>query len=205
MNLEQRTDALLDLVERYRTRRTAELLEPAMAEARETLRSARSEARRRVTTAIAEERKRMALEVGAVEAALATDRRLTTQRHAVKLLTDAWRDVRARLEARWDDPSARTRWTEWHLQRALRAVPPAAGWLIQFHRAWSEPERTRALQWLSAHGVSEVRFEEDTSIKAGFRIIGGHNVLDATVEGLLADRAQLQGRLLHYLQQGASA
>jgi len=205
MNLEQRTQALLDLVEQYRTRRSAELLEPAMAEARATRRAARAESRRRVTTAIAEERKRMALEVGTVEAALATDRRLASQRHAVQLLTDAWRDLRARLRMRWDDESSRARWTERHLKRALQAVPPTAGWLVQFHRAWTEPERVRAQQWLDAHGGPAVRFEEDASIEAGFRIVGGHNVLDATLEGLLADRAQLQGRLLHFLQQEACA
>ena len=102
MNLEQRTAALLELVAQYRTRRFAELLEPAHAEARETRRAALAEARRRVHTAIVEERKRRALEVGAVEAALATDRRLSHQRHAVQLLDGAWRDLRARLVARWD-------------------------------------------------------------------------------------------------------
>ena len=84
MRLEQRTTALLDLVEQYRSRRCADLLDPARAEARETVRAAIADARRRVSTAIAEERKRFDAEVGAVEAALATDRRLSAQRHAVR-------------------------------------------------------------------------------------------------------------------------
>jgi hypothetical protein len=86
MNLEQRTAALLELVGQYRARRFAELLEPAQAEARQVVRAALADARRRVHTAIVEERKRYAIEVGAVEAALATDRRLFQQRHAVLLL-----------------------------------------------------------------------------------------------------------------------
>ena len=201
MNLEQRTSALLDLVEQYKARRCAELIEPAQAEARATLRNALADARRRVSTAIAEERKRRALEVGAVEAALATDRRLSAQRHAVKLLAGAWRDLRKRLIARWAAGPTRNQWIEAHLQRGLRAVPPASGWRIEYQPLWDEDERMRQRERLQAGGVAEVSFVEAADIAAGFRIVGGHNVLDATLEGLLADRSQLEGRLLHYLEQ----
>jgi hypothetical protein len=202
MNLEQRTTALLALVEHYKARRFAELLEPARAEAREALHSALVEGRRRVSTAIAEERKRRTLEVGAIEAALATDRRLAAQRHAVHLLGGAWGDLRARLIARWDAASTRTQWVDSHLQRAARAVPiGASGWRIEYHPAWSESERTRQHERLRAQGLAPVRFEEDPGIAAGFRIIGGHNVLDATLDGLIADRTQLEGRLLHHLKE----
>lgn len=201
MNLQQRTAALLDLVEQYKARRCAELLEPSQAEARATIRAALSEARRRVSTAIAEERKRRTLEVGAVEAALATDRRLAAQRHAVHLLTGAWRDLRTRLIARWANAPTRALWVDSHLQRALRAVPPVAGWRIEYHPSWTESERLREHGRLQSGGVDEVHFVEAADIVAGFRIVGGHNVLDATIDGLLADRTQLEGRLLQHLQQ----
>ena len=205
MNLQQRTAALLDLVEQYKARRCAELLEPAQAEARATIRAALSEARRRVSTAIAEERKRRTLEVGAVEAALATDRRLAAQRHAVHLLTGAWRDLRTRLIAHWAAALTRAQWVDAHLQRALRAVPPATGWRIEYHPLWTEAERLHEHGRLQAGGVDEVRFVEAADIVAGFRIVGGHNVLDATIDGLLADRTQLEGRLLQHLQQDGRA
>lgn len=206
MNLEQRTTALLELVEQYKARRFAELLEPARAEAREALRTALVDARRRVTTAIAEERKRRTVEVGAIEAALATDRRLAAQRHAVHLLSGAWSDLRARLIARWDAAPTRAQWVESHLQRAVRAVPAGkGGWRVEYHAAWSEPERARQHDRLRAQGVAPVHFEEDPGIAAGFRIIGGHNVLDATLDGLLADRTQLEGRLLHHLKEEETA
>jgi hypothetical protein len=201
MNLQQRTAALLDLIEQYKARRCAELLEPAQTEASATVRAALSEARRRVSTAIAEERKRHALEVGAAEAALATDRRLAAQRHAVHLLTAAWRDLRARLIARWGAAPTRKQWVDTHLRRALQAVPPSAGWRIEYHPLWTESERELELGRLKAGGVDEVRFVEAADIVAGFRIVGGHNVLDATIDGLLADRTQLEGRLLQHLQQ----
>jgi hypothetical protein len=202
MNLEQRTTSLLELVEQYRARRFAELLEPAHAEAREARRTALAEARRRVHTAIVEERKRYALEVGAVEAALATDRRLSDQRHAVQVLDAAWRELRARLVARWDAPFTRAQWVRAYLQRARRAVPcGAGGWRIQTHAAWTDAERAAWIEQLRIDGVAPVEFESSPAISAGFRVVSGNNVLDATIEGLLADRTQIEGRLLHHLQQ----
>jgi hypothetical protein len=202
MNLEQRTAALLELVEQYRARRFAELLEPAQAEARQVVRAAIADARRRVHTAIVEERKRFATEVGAVDAALATERRLFQQRHAVQLLGTAWHELHARLVARWDAAPTRAQWVRAYLRRALRSVPSASGgWRIQTHPAWNDGEQAHWVEQLRIDGVTPVKFETDSAISAGFRVFSGNNMLDATIEGLLADRAQIEGRLLHYLQQ----
>jgi hypothetical protein len=201
MNLAQRTTALLELVEQYRARRCGELLQPAHAEARAARRAALGDARRRVHTAIVEERKRYGAEVGAVEAALATDRRLADQRHAVDLLSTAWHELRARLVKRWDDPDTRKQWMEAHLWRALRTLPAdSAGWLIETHPALTGAERSRIADHLRIEGIAPVRFELSPAITGGFRVISGRNTLDATIEGLLADRVQLEGRLLHHLE-----
>jgi hypothetical protein len=169
------------------------------------VRAALAEARRRVHTAIVEERKRYALEVGAVEAALATDRRLAHQRHAVRLLDAAWRELRARLVVRWDAAGTRADWVRTYLQRALRAVPcGAGGWRIETHPAWTAAERAHWTGQLRIDGVAPVQFDPISAISAGFRVVSGNNVLDATLEGLLADRAQLEGRLLHHLQRDES-
>lgn len=204
MNLEHRVTSLLDLVEQFRRRRQNELIDPARAEARETIRTALAESRRRVRTAIAEERKRYAAEVGAVEAALATDRRLASQRHSVRLLGAAWHTLRERLVARWDQSETRAQWVMAHLDRALKAVPHhASGWQIEHHPAWSDDERAHARERLRIEGVTPVQFEAAAGIAAGFRVVSGHNVLDATLEGLVADRTQLEGRLLHHLEPDA--
>lgn len=202
MNLEQRTRALLAVIEAFRSRRCAELLEPADAQAREILRTALSEARRRVHTAIEEERQRVASELGAADARLATERRLVAQRRAMRLLTQAQTRLRAALVARWRAPAARARWAETHLARAAQALP-AGAWTIRHAPDWPAAERERALVQLAAHGVNEVRYAADPSIAAGFRVQAGHNVLDATLDGLLADRAALEGQLLE-LMEGTS-
>lgn len=199
MNLEQRTQALLAVVEEFRNRRCAELLEPAAAQAREIVRGALAEARRRVRTAIEEERARMAGELAAAQARLATERRLAAQRRAMQLLARAWDWLRAALAARWRAADARARWVEAHLSRATQALPGGA-WTIRCAPDWPASEREAALRWLAARGVHDVRIESDPSIAAGFRVQAGHNVLDATLDGLLADRAALEGQLLEWMQ-----
>lgn len=205
MDLESRTRALLAVVEQYRARREHELLAPARDEARSTVKAALGEARRRVGTAVAEERRRRAAEVGAAEAALATERRLASQSHAVRLLGAAWRELRVRLIARWMQPETRARWAAAHLLRARDAIPRDTPWRIEYHPAWSARERAVAEQTLRAGGVASVQFEARDDIAAGLRVVSGHNVLDATADGLLADRAQLEGQLLHYLDEEATA
>jgi hypothetical protein len=44
-------------------------------------------------------------------------------------------------------------------------------------------------------------FEHDPAIAAGFVVTCGHNVLDASLDGLLADRPALEGRLLQGLEE----
>lgn len=200
MKLADRTRALIDAVEQYRGERCIALLEPARAEARTIARSALADARRRVTTAIDEERKRLRREVGAVQASLATDRRLVAQRRAVRQLGHAWTALRAALEARWADPATRRLWVASHLARGIACLASDAEWRIRHNAAWHEDERRVALLDLQARGIRVVA-ETDPAIAAGFVVTCGHNVLDATLDGLVADRAAIEGRLLQALEE----
>lgn len=204
MNLEQRTAALLAVVAEYRAQRCAELLDPARAQARALVAGALREARRRVRTAIGEERKRLAAALAAAEAQLATERRLVTQRRAAERLTLGWTALRAALQARWNDAAARGAWIDAHLaraQRVLHAVDPTAAWTLTGPADWPADERARVAQALRAQGAPAVRVETDAQLAAGFRVQAGHNVLDATLDGLLADRHAVQGRLLQLIEE----
>lgn len=199
MNLAERTQALLAAVEEFRRRRCAELLGPADAQAREIVRNALAEARRRVRTAIAEERQRIAAELAAAEARLATQKRLAAQRRAMQLLGRAWDGLRGALAARWRAPETRAHWVEAHLARAVWALP-ARAWTLRCAPDWPASEREAALRWLAERGLRDVRIEADATIEAGFRVHAGHNVLDATLDGLLADRAAIEGQLLELME-----
>lgn len=203
MNLEQRTAALLAVVAEYRAQRCNELLEPARAQARATVAAALREARRRVRTAIGEERKRAAAAIAAAEAQLATERRLVAQRRSAAQLTDGWSGLRTALQACWDDEAARAAWIDAQLARAHNVLQAEAGgaWLLNGPAPWSAAERERVAKALRERGAPAVRFEPDARISAGFRVQAGHNVLDATLDGLLADRAAVQGRLLQLIEE----
>ena len=199
MTLAERTAALIATVEQYRAERCAELLQPAAAEARTIVKGALADARRRVTTAIDEERKRLRRDVGAVEASLATERRLAAQQRAVRQLDRAWAALRTALARRWAEPGGRRAWVEAHLARAIDCLAHDAEWRIRHHADWQEAERVVATESLQSLGIHVV-FEHDAGLAAGFVVACGHNVLDASLDGLLADRAGIEGRLLQGME-----
>jgi hypothetical protein len=204
LTLEQRTAALLALVEDYRARRCAELLEPAREQARAILRAARAEGRRRVHATVVEARQRLASEVAAAQARLATERRLAAQRRAAATLAQAWEQLRAALRSRWRDGEARRLWLQAHLARALRVLP-REHWQIEFAPDWPAPEREDFAARAAAAGVARASWLAREDIDGGVRIRAGNNVVDTTIDGLLADRPAIEGRLLDLLQADAAA
>ncbi|MFN7779283.1 MAG: hypothetical protein ACK5RK_10460 [Betaproteobacteria bacterium] len=203
MNLEHRTQALLALVDAFRERRCAEILAPARAQAQEMVATALADGRRRVRATIAEARARMAADVGAAQARLATERRLAQQQHALALLAQGWQVLRIELHAHWQGAAARRGWTASATQRALAALPHGVPWQIACAPDWPAAERAEFAQTLAARGIAIEAMAEDPAIACGLRLRAGANVLDATVDGLLADRAGLQGRLLQLLSEEA--
>jgi len=201
LTLAQRTAALLALVEDHRARRCAALLDPARDEARSILRAARGEGRRRVHASVGELRQRLAAEVGAAQARAATERRLAEQRQAMVLLHAAWADLRAGLQRRWRDPAARQAWLEAQLQRA-KIVLAGSGepWRIDHAADWPDDERDAVLARLAAAGIRIEAAQRREDISGGIRIRAGANLVDATIDGLLADRAAVEGRLLELLR-----
>jgi hypothetical protein len=210
LSLEQRTVALLALVEDYRARRCAALFEPAREQAREILRAARAQGRRRVRATVGELRQRLAAEVGAAQARAATERRVTEQRRALVLLNDAWRELRAALQQRWHDPAARRLWIDTQLQRALRVLARrrhntantdvGEPWSIDYAADWPETERQECFGRIAAAGIVIAATQARDDVDGGIRIRAGANVVDATIDGLLADRAAVEGRLLDLLR-----
>jgi len=51
--------------------------------------------------------------------------------------------------------------------------------------------------------VARASWQAREDIDGGVRIRAGNNVVDATIDGLLADRAALEGRLLDLLPEGS--
>ena len=200
MSLRQQTLDLLKIADDYRAGHCRALLAQASAESRAILKAAHLEARRDLRKLLAPEHQRLAAEIALAEAKLVTQRRLHDQRRVAGILRQAWPRVAQALRERWEAPAQRASWVEHHLSIALSALP-AEGWLVQHPQDWPAQEREDAHRWLQAHGIEDARFEADPGLPAGIRVVCGLNLLDASLDGLLADRTQIEGRLLHHLAQ----
>lgn len=198
MNIEQQTLALLKIAEDYRAEHCQALLAKAREDSRRILGEAHVAARRELRAMLSPERERLAAEIAAAEARLVTQRRMRDQRRVVAVLRQIWPRLARALRERWEAPAGRASWIAHHLAIACRALP-ARAWVIQHPQGWPPAEREQASEWLQARGIEGARFEPDSKLQAGIRVVCGANVLDASLDGLLADRVQIEGRLLHYL------
>jgi len=199
MTAAQRAAALLELVAAYEREQCGALADAARKEARAIVGGAFATARERLRAAGAHERERQRARVAAAEARLATGRRLQRQKAAAAALAQGWTKLRRALEARWRESAARAQWVTRYLD-AARAALPASDWEIRHPADWPAAERERVALALGQSGISAVRFVADASLHAGLAIRSGGNELDATLEGLVADRAGVEGRLLAHLE-----
>jgi hypothetical protein len=132
------------------------------------------------------------------EAQHRTRQRLAQQRCVQARLEQGCRLVRDSLERAWLEPKERSGWVERAALRALEVLP-GGRWDIVHGPAWPEAERERLRQSLLAQDVRGADFSSEPAIRAGVRFASGNAVFDATLEGLLADRAAIEARLLFHL------
>lgn len=195
MTLDSRTQALLELVEADRQTRCEALLDEARIQAAAALGQARAQARSQLQQARDEDRHRCAEQLAAARAELATLTRLHAQRRVEALLARGWEMLPRALDARWQDPMARQQWVQAAVQAALAALPPGE-WTVTHPVDWPDPERQACLDDLAARLGQRPAVVADTALAAGLRIAAAGNVIDATPAGLLADRAEIGGRLV---------
>jgi hypothetical protein len=198
MTLTRKTEALLAIVEADRAKKCAAIMDAARTEAAALVADAHAAARARMRAAFAEERELVATRIAAAEANLETRRRIARQQRAAALLAASWEKLPTALEARWRDAGARRAWAASMAADARRVLPRGA-WRITHAPGWQATERDEfAADLLTAHGVA-ASFAEDAAVRCGLKIAADHNVVDATQDGLLADRAEIGAQLLALL------
>jgi hypothetical protein len=201
MNVEESAKTLLKLVEGYRSQECRDAIDKARAEAAEILRRAWRREREHLHASVQAERSRARALIQAAQAERATRERASGDRQNAVLLADAWPRLRALLLARWRDPAGREIWVARALDQARRSLPPGP-WTVRHAPDWGAPEAAGATLALAAGPKGEgraLRFLADPGIAAGLIIEGGAAVLDASLDGLLADRQRLEARLLALL------
>jgi hypothetical protein len=200
MTLESRVQALLDLVDADRQRRCEAIRREAEQSAAATRESARNEARRRLRLAFSNERELREQRIAAAQAKLQTHRRLHDQRRAAALLEAGWQRLPDVLCQRWDAVRSRQQWIDCVVTEARAALRPGA-WRITHAALWPAEERERVAAALTRDGSAPPQFLADAAIRAGLKISAGANVIDGTLAGLLADRADVAARLLRHMEE----
>lgn len=192
--LEHSREALLALVEDDRRARIARIEQQAAGEAAALLGAARDAARARLAEAHAQERRRLHQRLEALEARLATGRRLACQRRLRAELEAAWSALPAALRARWADPARRREWLQCALAAAVAALG-AGEWRIAHAPGLDAGDSAAIRAALAQRGIDGAALVEDAALVAGLAVHAGANTLDATLRGLLADRAGLAAQL----------
>jgi vacuolar-type H+-ATPase subunit E/Vma4 len=197
--LEQPTRALLELIESDRARQCAQILGEAYSRAAAIRAQAHAAARARMRQAFDEQRQRRREQIAAAQARLATHRRLHEQQRTAALLQLAWQQLPDELRSLWQQSAARSAWVTQVLAAAQTRMPHGP-WRIVHAPDWPGAERDTLAQRLAEALGATPRFEADTAIDAGLKIVSNGNVIDGTLDGLLADRTELEAQLLRQLE-----
>jgi hypothetical protein len=137
--------------------------------------------------------------VAAAQARLATHRRLHEQRRAGDLLVAGWRKLPAALCDRWREPEMRRSWIAGVIAEADKLLPRGA-WRIAYASEWPGDERRALATTLTTSSGEPPEFVVDDAARAGLKVSAGGNVIDGTLAGLTADRAEIGARLLRALE-----
>ena len=185
----------LELVERDRSERCRAILADAEAQAREVVRAARREAARRFRLALHEERERSRKRVEAARAELATTERQQDHELVRLALARGWDCLRIELIRRWRIRDSRARWTRALIERALGLLP-VAPWRIEHGPDFCTSELDAFAPRIVERSGARPELFENRETLAGLAIVSQGVRLDATLDGLLADGAAVEGRLL---------
>jgi hypothetical protein len=197
--VERQARALLDLIEGDRSRQCEQILGEANGRASSAREQAYAQARTRVRQVFDEQRQRRHEQIAAAQARLATRRRLHEQRRTAALLQLAWQQLPGALRALWQQGEPRAAWVGHVLTYARDRLKPGP-WRIVHAPDWHGPGQATLPPALLADARIEPRFEADASIEAGLKVVDGRNVVDGTLAGLMADRGDIEARLLRRLE-----
>jgi hypothetical protein len=198
VSIERQVRSLVRVAQDYRTEHCSAILGAAQAQARRILAQAHAVARSHLREVLTEVRERADMAMAEAETELVMQRRLNAEKRLAAALEASTPELKQALHRYWQSPVERARWVEQHLKVEIAVLPPS-GWTIFHPSGWAQEESDEVRRLLQAKGVEEPLFESDAALPAGIRVACGLNLLDASFDGLLADHALIQGRLLHYL------
>ena len=200
MNLEEREQGLLKLVESYQVTECRAILEAARQEAVQLIGRTYRDERARLHQRVLAERTAARERIQAARAERDTRERAGGERANARILAIAWPRLEAALGARWREPTGRQAWVQGVVDQARRLLPKGT-WTLRHAPDWPEEEWQALVTVLTAELGSEPRLVADGALSAGLMVEGAGAVLDGSLEGLLKDRGRIEARLLALLEE----
>lgn len=187
--------SVLDALGAQQDNRCREIESAATRKAEQLLAETRHRMRERVHRAVTEERQRRETALLESRHRIETASRRRVQAHYRDFLQDAMPLLQAALEQRWRDTETRRSWCEMLLGEAADRLP-AERWSIEHPDDWSGGDTRWLAEAFAARDLPRPELVADADIVAGLRVRLGPACLDATLDGLLANRDAAEARLL---------
>lgn len=194
---------LLGVVTENREHRCAEVSERTRAEANEIIKQAHARVRGRLRRHIVTLREQYRVRIAAAQAHKQTLIRQQHQKSDKAILEAAWPVLREVLLALWMDPVSRQAWTDAAIASAESTLLET-DWRIEHPRDFTIDEHNRLKQLLLADKGNAPTLLAGDDIEAGIRIIAHGTVIDATLEGLLQQKATIEATLIARIEQDVS-
>ncbi len=195
MKLEAREQGMMELIEAYRAECCRRLIDNAQAKADAMLAEVYARQRGALHRRILAERSRATGLIQAADAERATRARRAVEARDDALIELAWPRLRQALARRWQDRDGRCGWIDAALNRALQRLQRVPWW-VRFAQPWPVAERDQVRRRIEqATGQPcDLRADADLSARILFGCAGAR--LDASIDGLLHERAAIEARVL---------
>lgn len=196
------SEALLQELEQQTTEECRTVIATAERGADALVAQARSSARRRTHDVVEELRKEGIRRLARAKAKVETEARQRDQQFAVEVIQRAWPLLAEALAERWRDPATRSVWTD-GAARCGRDQLNAEEWIVEHPADWRESEK-QSFRNSCGTGGDSITFVANSELAAGIKISAGEATLDATPQGLLADRSAVAALLLAEIGQATT-
>lgn len=200
MSTAGQAQALVDLVLAWRDETCSRLTQEAIQEAHRLRQEALAAGRQQVHAAIEAARRQEAHAQQVQQAEQALQARRHRQQEECRQLATGMELLHRQLLARWQQKPARAQWLQMALRQAA-AVLFHSPWQVEHPTAWPQDEQAAFAHAVEAAGQGRPHFIPRQELAGGVRICAGGACLDATVAGLLRDRAAIEAQLMALLQE----
>jgi hypothetical protein len=193
--LDLQVRSVLDALRAQQDRRRREIETAAARKAEQLLADGRHRMRERVHKAVVEERQHRETALLESRHRIETAQRRHVQQQYRQFLHDAAPRLATELERRWHDDASRRSWCDMLIAEAADRLAPVC-WTVEHPGDWHGDDTRWLERALAKRGLPRPELREDAGIVVGLRIRLGAACLDATRDGLLANRHAVEARLL---------